>query len=1114
MASFDEFLKKKVGKNSSRKNIIDSGTNNTNIANNANDTNNIKKLALAADDIGTTPMYKDYFAQQMAAEKQYGEKSIVLIEVGMFFEIYEIEDVCGKAQQAASILGFQLTRKNTNESHNNKNPYMTGGPKSSLDKMLIALVSAGFTVIVMEQYTTGGSNSRYVSRKVSPSTIGIYSDVDGRSILFGLHLILEGGLTNLTICTGYCAMIDLITGKTHLYMAENTKKDTKKAENNIYRFIHSVDPSEILYSWEFKSKLSEKNKNEVFKNKSEILEKNKNEVFKNRNEVLEKEIKTRLDICESTHYRDIQDDFKKANYQNEFFNKIFGNLNSNLSHIEEMNLALLSDLTSLFIHTLQFAKEHDESIIKYINKPIILSDQQNLILNDDSIYQLSVITKKGNKSLTSITDFTITNMGKRLHSERLLNPSTNIEEIKLRYIKVAFFKKDKEIRKKCRNRLKQIIDIEKFHRRAKIKITNKKFAKNNFIGKIAISYNAISQLLDDSAIVEIIINDDSVKKNIKSKFDKFLNEYNDIFVSFNSNNTNLESITKSNIVEKINNFPHKKVDIVFREGLYKNVDKLMCDLVTIYEQLESKLANYKSKLEESKRGETVKLNRNDKNGFYFTCSKARLMKLKKNDDEIRIFGPTASLSKFTTDKIDELSDECEKLERKLSLLIDEKFSVCLKIFDKHSDLLNDISDFIAQLDVSCSAAHLADLFCYYEPEIINKDHDTNCNNESYFYFEDIRHPIIERIIDTPYDKTTIGLNCGKYVFENNYEKNHKKKNKNNSKEKNCKENIIEKNCKTKNTGLLLFGANASGKSSILRAIGCNVIMAQAGLFVPSKMKYWPYKQIISKISNSDDLYKGRSTFVTEMYSLKNMIVRADSNSLILADELCSGTEIQSACSIVAAGIEHLVNKKATFIFTTHMHKLLQTPIVRAASENGNLRICHFKIIVDNCSGSGDSAEITYDRNFHDGPGDTMYGLEIARFLNLGNDFIRSAFSTRNKLVGKTDKILNVKKSNYNSKLFMHECSRCHRQADEIGQELHTHHKVEQSNADEYGNIEGGFHKNKLSNLEVLCNDCHKKEHNCEKNEKNEKSETIKIEKSEKSETINNYDDDFSDLDDF
>ena len=93
-------------------------------------------------------------------------------------------------------------------------------------------------------------------------------------------------------------------------------------------------------------------------------------------------------------------------------------------------------------------------------------------------------------------------------------------------------------------------------------------------------------------------------------------------------------------------------------------------------------------------------------------------------------------------------------------------------------------------------------------------------------------------------------------------------------------------------GMLLFGTNASGKSSLMKAVGLNVILAQSGHFVPCRgMAFKPYYNLFTRINNNDNIFKGESSFAVEMSELRSILKRADKNSLVLGDELCAGTQV-------------------------------------------------------------------------------------------------------------------------------------------------------------------------------------------------------------------------------
>ena len=336
-----------------------------------------------------------------------------------------------------------------------------------------------------------------------------------------------------------------------------------------------------------------------------------------------------------------------------------------------------------------------------------------------------------------------------------------------------------------------------------------------------------------------------------------------------------------------------------------------------------------------------------------------------------------------------------------------------------------IIKFITYIDEIYTKAFIADKYHYCKPEI-----DVS-SDKSYIQSTGMRHPLIEHIHSTEIYVTN-DIQLGK---ENQ-------------------------------DGILLYGTNAVGKTSFIRAIGISVIMAQAGLFVPcSSFVYKPYEYIFTRILGNDNIFKGLSTFAVEMSELRTILKLSNSNSLILGDELCSGTESISAKSIFVAGVQSLIQKKSSFIFATHLHEIIDYDEIKNSS---SLSLKHMAVIYDR-----EKDKLIYDRKLQNGPGNNMYGLEVCRSLSLPKEFIELADQIRIKY--NSPSILSLKESKYNSKKIRNMCEKC-------GEQLSTeiHHLIPQKMADERGYIrkEDGtiFHKNHLANLMAVCESCHQKIH--------------------------------------
>ena len=116
-----------------------------------------------------------YFKIQELFDKKYGENALVLMEIGTFFEVYEVnneKEKIGKAKEIAELLNIQLTRKNKSILENSKeNPIMAGVPAISFEKHLARIIAEQkYTIAIIKQKGTPPNVSRYLDVIVSPGT--------------------------------------------------------------------------------------------------------------------------------------------------------------------------------------------------------------------------------------------------------------------------------------------------------------------------------------------------------------------------------------------------------------------------------------------------------------------------------------------------------------------------------------------------------------------------------------------------------------------------------------------------------------------------------------------------------------------------------------------------------------------------------------------------------------------------------------------------------------------------------------------------------------------------------------------------------------------------------
>jgi DNA mismatch repair protein MutS len=375
--------------------------------------------------------------------------------------------------------------------------------------------------------------------------------------------------------------------------------------------------------------------------------------------------------------------------------------------------------------------------------------------------------------------------------------------------------------------------------------------------------------------------------------------------------------------------------------------------------------------------------------------------------------------KLTSAEINEASTIIERRQEEISKKVNyEYLNFLTNISSNQMELLMNIIKDLTELDISVCNARNAYDYQFYRPQISD-------DNSSFVKAENLRHPIIERLItNVEYIGNDISLN---------------------------------------QNGILLYGINASGKSSLMKALGLAIIMVQSGMYVPAtSFEFSPYHHIFTRICGNDDIYRGMSSFVVEMSELRNILQRADERSLVIGDEICCGTEAISAVAIVSSAINELIKKGSSFIFTSHLHDLTSISIIRERIGE-KLRIFHIHIeIVDD--------KIVYERKLREGQGSNVYGIDVCGSLDMPIDFMKNAENVRKELMGMDMNLINTKKSNYKSSIYMDMCQVCNeRPAKE------THHINYQVNADENGKF-SNFDKNIPHNLVSICEECHKKEH--------------------------------------
>jgi DNA mismatch repair protein MutS len=698
--------------------------------------------------------------------------------------------------------------------------------------------------------------------------------------------------------------------------------------------------------------------------------------------------------------------YENINYQKQFLNKVYNKNNINI--FEELGIEKYKYGTISFVLLLQFLYEHNEILIKNIHYPETNWLDQNIYLQltNTAVEQLHLINNKTSKkkdnsfdSLFEVLDNTSTSLGKRYLLNMLMYPIINVKQLNNLYDMVDYLISNKNILNKIDSELKEIYDIERIHHKLELKEI-KPFELYILIKSYDKIINILDCISENDSILKLLLQDKKIK-NLK-KLDQYVKN---VFVLESLQNVAFENKVLQSNINILNQNVSKEADecynriIDYRKKVNEIAEHLSNFIIkgSITVREEDRLDYLLTTESRSKQLKSSSYSRDLCGELYFEKTKKEYLIIK-------------------SDIIDKIRNEWIEDIEKLDTILTESYSKVIENINKYNQLFQYINNFVAQIDYLISNSKNVIKYKYYKPEIIESE-------DSFIEAKDIRHPLVERIIKMEYITNDIFLS-----------KNEK--------------------------GLLLYGLNSSGKTCLTKSIGLAIIMAQCGMWVAGKIKFSPYKKILTRLTGNDDMLKGYSSFAVEMIEINTILINSDNKSLILGDELTRGTESASGTGLIISLIEHLVNKKSTFIVSSHMHHM---PKYIKCTEN--LKICHLSTIYDekeNC--------LIYNRKLKEGQGSNYYGIEVAKSFISIKEFIERANEIRKDVTDQNKLFLQMKKSRYNNNLYVDHCELCG-----SNNHLHTHHIKEQKFADENGFIDN-HSKNKEFNLMILCETCHEKIH--------------------------------------
>lgn len=970
-------------------------------------------------------IYGEYINLTQKYQKTYGKNCLVLLQVGAFFEVYGFRNEKGEIQESEICEFSRICNLNISEKkieYLNKQVLMAGFRDYTLDKYLEKLTLSGFTAVVYVQEKVGDKIIRVFDSVHSPGTYISYDEVNNEKItnniaciwidvhkpmLQNRSLLNNVSKTRENIICGI-AIANIFTGTSYITEFQQPLTIQPSTFDELERVIATHSPSEIVFISPF-----DQDKINAILHYSGI--------------------QSRAIHCVNSLDSEKVDHCTQQKFISHLLGKFYGE--DAMNNCAEFSV--YPTATQAFCFLLDFVQEHNPNLVKNIAIPKFHNNKE-LLLANHTLKQLNILddhsldsTQHGHlSSVNSFLNKCCTPMGRRKFFTQLVNPTTDESWLQKEYVMTAELLDETMYSYVPNNRktLTQIRDIEKICRQ----IVMRKI----YPCSIYYLHKSIHHVLSiyenmnvNPSIQEYLLGNITDIQHVILEVSKFLDNhlYLDVCKSISSMTIFEENIIKPGVSDDL-------------DTLLKNV-KENNELFDYIHQFLNEVIRSEDK--SGKPIEYVKVHQTEKSGASLQITKKRGLLLKsyiqkhgnENIEKLNTRWKDIKLSSASTtcDEIDFplLTKICRDLLHQkdyMNKLVSKSYQDILTILEsRHYEHLEQIAEYVSRVDTLHNKAYIAKEYKYCQPEIEvdSQKAFVNCSG--------LRHVLIEHI-------QTNEIYVANDIALGNNEQN----------------------------GVLLYGTNAVGKTSFIRALGISVVMAQAGMFVPcSSFIYKPYHAIFSRILGNDNLFKGLSTFAVEMSELRVILKLSDENSLILGDELCSGTETESALSIFVAGLTNMHEKQSSFIFATHFHEIIHYDEVQKLDK---LFLKHMAVHYDR-----ELDALVYDRKLMDGPGNRMYGLEVCKSLYLPEEFLQQAYSIRRKYFPDTKGELSHSISRYNASKIRGMCELCNK---ELGEEIH--HLHQQKDADDDGFIQtedgGVVHKNHPANLMSVCQECHDNYH--------------------------------------
>jgi DNA mismatch repair protein MutS len=363
---------------------------------------------------------------------------------------------------------------------------------------------------------------------------------------------------------------------------------------------------------------------------------------------------------------------------------------------------------------------------------------------------------------------------------------------------------------------------------------------------------------------------------------------------------------------------------VIRDGY----DPALDELRTLSKHGKTYLASVEMRERERTGIGSLKVRFNKVFGYYIEISNANLHLVPKDYDRKQTL---VGAERFTTPELKEYEEKILTAEERILEIEKRLFQEIRNRIASEARRIRQSAAVVAEFDVLLNFASAARRFDYSRPQISSNDE---------LIIRKGRHPVIEALSEEQ--------RADRFV-----------------------PNDLYMNDSTDQI-LIITGPNMGGKSTFLRQAALLVIMAQMGSFVPAQLMKFPLvDRIFTRIGASDQLTRGRSTFMVEMTETALILNSATSRSLIVLDEIGRGTATFDGLAIAWAVIEHIQNYiHAKTVFATHYHELTELADLLPGIKNYHVTVKETE------------NRIIFLRTVEAGAADRSYGIEVARLAGI------------------------------------------------------------------------------------------------------------------------------------